>query len=365
MPILNKTYPVSDVGARFNAIESAMSSPNPFQPSANFRNLIDGGDFTVNPFQRNIPGLASAGVISAAVSNTVTYFADRFFAVGGASSAITMTKSANTTVPTFATALRLQRQAANTDVAAINLGQVLESNDSIRCQGQTVTLSFWAASGANFSAASGNITVKLYSGTGTNDTAANMIAGSWSGTSNPINATQALTATMVQYTFTGVVPSNCTQLGILMTFTPVGTAGAGDYVDFIGFQLELGAIASTFEHRDVQVELEICQRYAWAIAEPANGVLIGIGGAVAAANNQVFYMAAPVQFVKAPTVTLAAGSFKVAAATTAAAATGIAAGTTHTVNAITIVSTLTQTVGLAASLVGGGGTGYILASAEF
>jgi hypothetical protein len=57
---------------------------------ANFRNLIDGGNFTVNPFQRNIPGLASGGVISSPISSTPTYFADRFFAVGGASSAILM-----------------------------------------------------------------------------------------------------------------------------------------------------------------------------------------------------------------------------------------------------------------------------------
>ena len=52
----------------------------------NFINLLDGGDFTVNPWQRNVTGLASAGVIAAPVTSTPAYFADRWFAAGGASS---------------------------------------------------------------------------------------------------------------------------------------------------------------------------------------------------------------------------------------------------------------------------------------
>src|ERR1700684_364214 len=47
---------------------------------AHFRHLIDGGDFTVNPWQR--------GNSFTAIASTLTYTADRFFAVGGASSAI-------------------------------------------------------------------------------------------------------------------------------------------------------------------------------------------------------------------------------------------------------------------------------------
>ena len=51
--------------------------PLAFNPFANFRNLIDGGDFSINPFQRNVPGLASGGVISTAIAATPTYFADQ------------------------------------------------------------------------------------------------------------------------------------------------------------------------------------------------------------------------------------------------------------------------------------------------
>lgn len=329
----------------------------------NFINLIDGGDFTVNPWQRNVAGLAASGVIAAAVSNTPTYFADRWFAIGGASSAILMARVNDLSVPGFANSLKLSRQSGNANPAQISLGQVMETADAIRCQGQELTFSFWAKAGANYSG--GPLSVQLFSGTGSNDTAANMAAGAWAGSVTPINLTQTLSGTMTRYQFSGLVPLSATQLGVLVSYTPSGTAGADDSVTINGLQLEIGSIASPFEHRDVQVELEICQRYAWLINEPAAGVIVGVGGAVAAANAQVFYLATPVQLFKAPTVTVSAGGFKVAAAAAPAAASGLAAGSTHTPNAISLTTTLTQTVGLAATLQGGGGNGFILASADF
>ena len=341
-----------------------------------FRNILDGGDFSVNPWQRNIGGLASGGVISSAISNTVTYFADRWFAVGGASSSILMAKVAESSLTGFSSSLKLSRSSANSNTANINFGQVVETLDSIRLQGQIVTLSFYAKQGANYSG--GALTVQIISGTSSNDTAANMVSSSWSGQSVVATKAVALSTSMTRYSLAGSVPSNCTQIGVLFTWTPSGTAGTDDSITFNGVQLEVAGTSvntggtvtiqpspSQFEHRDAQVELEICQRYAWVIPEPASGVIVGIGGAVAAANNQVFYMATPVQMLKAPTVTVSAGSFKVAAAAAAAAATGMAAGTTHTPNAISIVSTLTETVGLSASLQGGGGNGYIIASSDF
>ena len=333
--------------------------------STNYRNLLDGGDFSVNPWQRNIAGLASAGVIAAAIAATPTYFADRWFAAGGASSSILMSQIADSSVPGFAIDCKVQRSSANTNTAPIYFGQVVETADVYRTQGQIVTFSFWAKAGANFSAAGSLLGVQVVTGTGTNQTAAQLLSASWTGQTNALNTSQALTTSMARYSFQAVIPAGATQVAVLLNFTPVGTAGADDSFTVNGLQLEVGASVGPFEHRDIQVELEICQRYTWIVAEPAVGVVVGIGGAVAAANNQVFYMATPVQMVKAPTVTVSAGSFKVAAAAAAAAATGMAAGTTHTPNAISIVSTLTQTVGLSASLQGGGGSGYIAASADF
>ena len=77
---------ISNVGVGAQALDLLTSGcvPLAFNPFANFRNLIDGGDFSINPFQRNIPGLASGGVIATPISATPTYFADRFFAAGSA-----------------------------------------------------------------------------------------------------------------------------------------------------------------------------------------------------------------------------------------------------------------------------------------
>lgn len=353
---------VTNVQAMIDLLASGCT-PIVNTPFVNFRNMLLGGSFSTNPFQRNIPGLASAGVIAAAITNTVTYFADRFFAVGGASSSILMSLIADTAIAGFSQSLKVSRSVGNANLAVINFGQVLETIDSFRAQTQLVTLSFWAKAGANFSAAGALLAVQLISGTGSNQSAANMVAGSWTGQANAINATQALTTGMVRYSFTGIVPVGATQLGMLLSFTPVGTAGADDSFSIQGAQLEVGGL-TPFEHRPAAVELELCQRYAFVVPEPANGNVVAVGS-VTGANAETFVLPLPVPMRVAPTVTATVGTFKNNSATGGVvAATGLA-GSTSSVNAAIVTATGTGTAGQAALLQGGGGTGSIVASAEF
>jgi len=354
---------ISNVSAGEQALDLLESGCTPlaFNPSANLRNLIDGGDFSINPFQRNIPGLAVGGVIATPVGATPGYFADRFFAAGAASSAILMAAVSDTSVAGFSQSVKISRQAGNTSSATINFGQVIETLDSLRCQGQTVTLSFWAKAGANYSG--GAVTAQVIAGGGVNQTAASLVAGSWTSAASLINAAQTLTRGMSRYQFSGVVPAGATQLAVLFSFAPSGTAGADDSISLNGVQLEIGSGASPFEHIDAQVALEICQRYSWAIPEPAAGVVVG-AGANTSASTQLIYIATPVQLLRAPTVTVAAGSFKTMQAG-ASAATTIAPGATHTPNAISINGSSAGTVGQATLLQGGGGAGWIIASADF
>lgn len=336
------------------------------QNLSNFRNVLDGGDFTVNPWQR--------GTSFTSIANTLTYTADRWFAVGGASSSISVSRQAQTDVVGFARSLRWGR-GSGTNTATINLGQVLESNDTIRLQGQTCTLSFWAKAGAQFSAGNSALSVLVASGTGTDEGASAFVGATWTGygslTLTPLqggaapaaNIAQPITATATRYAFTFAVPATATELGVLLNYAPTGANNTTDTVDFYGLQIEAGALASAFEHRDVQVELEICQRYAWVISEPANNVLVAIGGTTAAANVQNFLFYTPVQMRAAPTLTVTTGGFKVAAGAAAATAT-ISAGSTHTPNQITVTAAVTQSVGQAAHLQGGGGAGLIVASAD-
>ncbi len=357
---------ISNVGMGAQALDLFKSGcvPLAINHLANFRNLIDGGDFSINPFQRNIPGLATGGVIATPITTTPTYFADRFFAVGATSippTAILMAAVPDASVAGFNQSLKISRKAGNASSATINIGQALETFDSLRCQGQTVTLSFWAKAGANYSG--GALTVQVIAGSGVNQSAASLIAGTWTSASSVINAAQALTPSVRRYQLTGVVPAAATQLAVLLSFTPSGTAGADDSISINGVQLEIGPSASPFEHLDAQVVLEICQRYAWAISEPAAGVVIGAGANTGAAA-QLFYIATPVQLLKAPTVTAAAGAFKTNQVGTATATT-IAPGATHTPNAISINGNSAGPAGQATLLQGGGGSGWIIASADF
>src|SRR5262249_29172342 len=140
---------------------------------------------------------------------------------------------------------------AGTNTATIYLGQVLETLDCQRVQGRQVTLSFYAKAGAQFSAASGALTVQLnHSTTAGNDTAAHLAAAStnWQATPTIINTTVTLTTTPQRFTITGVVPSNITQLGLLFSYAPTGTNNSTDTVDFYGVQLEDGPVATNFEH---------------------------------------------------------------------------------------------------------------------
>ena len=368
---------VSNVPAGLATLDLVESGcvPIGFSPVANPRNFVDGGDFTVNPWQRNVPALASGGVISTPVAAAPTYFADRFFAVGGASSAILMANVADTTVAGFANSLLLTRQAANANTAPILFGQVVESADTIRAQGQSLALSFWARAAANYSG--GSLSVYLVYGTGQNQTAASMVAGTWTGYGviplTPTGASgsagapalQPVSSSMTRYGFTGVVPVSATQLGFYIAWTPAGTAGAADGLYLNGFQLEGGSIASVFEHEDVQIILEECQRFAYVQSEPASPVFVASGNLSTTTNANII-LPLPQPMLKAPSVTAVIGAFKVNAANANFTPSVLAGNVTHTPTQVGLTATVTgATAGQGCQLNGGGGSGVIVVSADF
>jgi predicted RecA/RadA family phage recombinase len=330
------------------------------------RNLIDGGDFGTNPWQRASTALFSAGVLASAISNTVTYGPDRWFAVGGASSSILFTQVTDTSLVGFNQACKVSRSSGNANTAAFNFGQVLESGDCIKLQGQPVTFSFWAKKGANYSG--GALTVALnHSITAGNDTAAHLVAAStnWQSPPTIINTTQVLTTGWVRYQFTGTVPTGATQLGLLFTWTPSGAAGADDSISFQGIQLEQGLGASPFEHRDIELELALAQRYYFVLPE-ANGANIAVGTPTGS-NTQGYSIWLPTPMRVAPTVTVTVGGIKaIVDGGAAAAATGLTAGSAHSTTIISLASTVTLTAAAHSILLQGSGTtGRIEASAEF
>jgi len=343
---------------------------NQLAPRNKPRNLLDCGDFTTNPWQR---GTSFTGITS-----TGTYTADRWFAVGGGSSSISVSRQAitNGVLPRFGYALQFGRAAANADVAAIKLGQIIETSDSIRLQGTTAVLSVWLSAGANFSAAGGVVTATVYGGTGVNQSLANLLAGTWTNQVTLFSGTLTVTNTAFGPRFVlnnpdskgiaqGIsIPTTITQLAVVFSYVPAGTAGANDWLQFAGLQLEVGTNPSMFEHQDAQLAIAQAQRFCKQLNEPAATAIVGTGLNTSTTTQALLVPFDTSQMIKAPTVSVSAGSFTTNQAGSATATT-ITAGSAHGPAGLTILGSSSGVAGQGTVLTGGGGAGYIRADAEF
>jgi hypothetical protein len=165
-----------------------------------------------------------------------------------------------TNLPFIQYCARVQRDSGNTSGNTIYLGQSLETVNSIPLAGKTVTLSFYARAGANYSSASNALSVLLRYGTGTDQ---NVITAGYTGSTNVISDTATLTTTWQRFTYTATIAATATEVGLQLSNAPVGTAGAADYYEVTGVQLEVGSVATQFSRAGatIQGELAACQRY--------------------------------------------------------------------------------------------------------
>jgi len=76
-------------------------------------------------------------------------------------------------------------------------------------------------------------------------------------------STAALTATWQRFTATATVSALATQLGVIFFSSPTGTAGANDYWEVTGVQIDLGSVALPFRtaYGTIAGELAACRRY--------------------------------------------------------------------------------------------------------
>jgi hypothetical protein len=179
----------------------------------------------------------------------------------------------------------------------MNFRYAMETSDAIRLAGQTVTISFYAKAGANYSSASSNLNTFQYSGTGTNQAAIDMT--SWTGLGNTSGTNFTLTTSWQRFTVTQSYASTVKQIGLAFVSTPVGTAGADDSFFITGIQVEAGSVATPFQTASgtLQGELALCQRYLPSISVP-NSIMNGFFGGTTAG---VFTYSFPVQARVAPT----------------------------------------------------------------
>lgn len=155
--------------------------------------------------------------------------------------------------------LRLQRPAANTATAEHKIGHIIEGIGCQRFRDEAVTLSFTAKKGANYSG--GDLSVKLYTGTTADEGMLSLLSGTWSGVVAAINTTQAITTSDAQYSFSATLGAGINEIGIIIGYTPTGTAGADDWIEIEGVALKLGtAVAEPSDFPQYDGALYQCQR---------------------------------------------------------------------------------------------------------
>jgi hypothetical protein len=218
-----------------------------YQTGVNLNGVINGG---MDIWQR--------GISFAIPSSTYTYTADRWIGLRFSTGATVSQQTAS--LDGFQYSARVARDSGNSGLGIIYFGYNLETADSYKYAGKTVTLSFWAKAGADFSSASSALSVVWASGTGTNQKQMDGFTGS----SSLANSSVTLTTLWQRFSFTAAVPSNSTQQGFQFNYTPVGTAGVADNFEVVGVQLEFGSVATNFKRAGggtIQGELAAAQRY--------------------------------------------------------------------------------------------------------
>ena len=236
---------------------------------------------------------------------TACFYADRFQLGGiGANAAATISRQVTgdtANLPNIQYCSRIQRNSGQTGTSAYYGGQTIETANALPLAGKTVTYSFYARAGANYSATSNALGVLLESGTGIDQN----INGTWTNYTAVISSTATLTTTWQRFTFTGTIAATATELSARLIFTPTGTAGVNDYYEVTGVQLEVGSVATPFSRAGgtLSGELTACQRYyyRWVSGAGAYGqaAYVTSGGSTSAWG----FLPAPVTMRTAPTST--------------------------------------------------------------
>jgi hypothetical protein len=262
---------------------------------AGFRNKIINGGFDI--WQR------ATAFTSGVLLNT--YTADRWI-VYAAGAAVTVTRNTGLGYTVGTDCMLLTGAAGNTQV---DLRQRFEAKDVAKWRGGPLTL-----------------TAKIYNATGSTIASNSIIftVSTPTALDNWTGATQQLGTTFTH----AAIPNNSWAV-LTVTFNPSGYTntsfgmdiglrlpsglGAGQLVNWSEIQLETGSVATPFEHRQLGLELALCQQY--CLIAPL-GTYFGTANP-SSATAIVFYVPTPVPLrASTPSVTGFSG-------TTTFAATGV------------------------------------------
>ena len=232
------------------------------------------GTVQANPLINSAFQVWQRGTSIAVPASNVYYTADRWELASSSGANYTISRQATgdtTNLPSIQYCARVQRDSGQTGLNPTYFIQGIESANAIPYAGKTVTMSFYARRGANFSATSNVLTFLLAEGTGTDQNP----AGAYDAQNSVINTTATLTTTWQRFSATGTIAATSKELKAFFTYTPTGTAGAADHYEVTGVQIDVGSVALPFRTYagTIQGELAACQRYYERFGQSANKAL--------------------------------------------------------------------------------------------
>jgi hypothetical protein len=240
------------------------------------KNGVLNSNFSV--WQRGTSFSGSAG--------TYPYSADRWQMYDNAAQRVSRQVTGDTTnLPFIQYCARVGRVASSSSTTPVAFDQTFETVNSIPYAGKTVTLSFYARKGANYSFPGDDLYVQLIAGTGTDQS----LTAGFTGQTNIISQQVTLTSTWQRFSVSVAVASTYTQLAIRTYYQPSGTAGANDYYEITGVQLEIAGSASAYSPNTstYQAELAACQRYYYRQSAVESFSDFGLGFAVSTTSARI------------------------------------------------------------------------------
>ena len=349
-------------------------------------NFLIAGDASQNLFQR--------GIVGPTATTTVLFGPDRWAYWGTAATPMSVGQDllGIATLPGFSAAYKMQRQSGSTGTDMLCMAQEISSANSRMLQGQVVDLDFYVFGGANLSAT--QMGIFIITGTGTDEGVSKLAFGfngggggsaGWTGQNRVVGAlfSPIFIGKVTQPAVVGRMPTNETEVGVVLCMTPTGTAGASDFLDFSGIQLRtapaLASYAAAFTAYTAWSlptppfvwrlnEAALQQAYYWRINEgPALSVMAS-GCRYTSPTNSDCLIAFPVPMGKVPTMAFAPGfaTDSAGAGLFNCQALSIVPGmvATNLGAPVECVAGTGNTVRPAAFLYNNGGTGMIAADAE-
>ena len=188
------------------------------------------------------------------------YTLDRWYATRFGAAGFTLTRYPTSTGTPYN--IRIQREVGDTRPDGLALCQPLPYDVARNLAGQTVTLSFWAARGADWSSRdpldgiqTRIITGRSATGIGTEGTVATLLSEDWARLAHDTSI-HALSGTRTRYSHTARLDAGATEAAVCFrapTFAD-GPAGPHDYITIDSPKLEIGRRATPYEPDDMYTE---------------------------------------------------------------------------------------------------------------